>query len=403
MIWLELAFWVAASCVVYPYLLYPLFLAILARLRPRPLRLRRPAPRSASIVLAAHNEELAIDRRLTELTALLEATGFDGEILFVSDGSTDDTVAIARAHTKRFVRILELPERSGKAVALTRACAEAKYEIVVFADTRQTWAPDALELLLENFADPDVGAVSGDLIVVAGPGALGGVGLYWRHEKWLRRQESLAGSQVGVTGAISAVRRELFRPIPPGTLLDDVYWPLNVALQGKRVVHDARAMAYDRLPDKARDEFRRKVRTLAGNFQLATRLPAALLPWRSPVWIQFLSHKLLRLVVPWALLALLALSAVLPGWEYDVALVAQMLCYALGLAGMLPGVAARFKPASAAASFLVLNGAAWVAFWVWLTGREGQSWQKVNYDKARTLALTREAPRLARSSPGKVS
>src|SRR5207237_4710179 len=162
------------------------------------------------------------------------------------------------------------------------------------------------ERLLENFADPSVGAVSGDLHLETSPGVLAGVGLYWRFEKWLRCRESLVDSQVGVTGAIAAVRRELFRPVPAGTLLDDVYWPMQVAMQGYRVVHDARARAFDRLPDSPRDEFRRKVRTLAGNFQLAALLPASLSPWRNPVWVQWVSRKLLRLVAPWALLGLLA-------------------------------------------------------------------------------------------------
>jgi cellulose synthase/poly-beta-1,6-N-acetylglucosamine synthase-like glycosyltransferase len=373
----EIAFWTCVGCVLYPYVLYPALLAAWARLRPRPLRPRQPGPRSVSIVVAAHNEELGIDRRLAELTRLLEGSGLPGELILVSDGSTDATAALARAHTTKWVRVVELPQRVGKAAALTCGCAEARYEVLVFTDMRQSWAPDALERLLENFADPDVGAVSGDLVVVAGPGALAGVGLYWRFEKWLRRQESRAGSQVGVSGSISAVRRELFRPIPPSTILDDLYWPLAVALQGKRVVHDSRALAYDRLPERAGDEFRRKVRTLAGNFQLATRLPAALLPWRNPVWLPLLSRKLLRLAVPWALLALLALSLVLPGWPYRLALGLQLAGYAVGLFALVSGRGGRIG--AAAGSFLVLNAAAWSAFWVWLTGRAGRSWQKVSY------------------------
>jgi cellulose synthase/poly-beta-1,6-N-acetylglucosamine synthase-like glycosyltransferase len=206
------------------------------------------------------------------------------------------------------------------------------------------------------------------------------VGLYWSFEKWLRRQESRTGCQVGVTGAISAVRRELFRPIPPGTLLDDVYWPLQVALQGKRVIHDQRALAYDRLPECTHDEFRRKVRTLAGNFQLLTRLPQALVPLLSPVWFQFLSHKLLRLPVPWALLALLAASAMLPGWFYFSALLVQLAFYTLAILGLLSNGHLVGRIGTAAASFLVLNGAAWVAFWVWISGRAGQSWTKARYN-----------------------
>src|SRR5262249_54665110 len=187
------------------------------------------------------------------------------------------------------------------------------HDILVFADARQRWDPLALRMLLENFADPEVGAVSGDLVVESAPGVMGGVGLYWRYEKWLRKKESQIHSTTGVTGAICAVRRALFPGGPPGTLLDDVYWPLCVVMGGHRVVHDKRAVAYDRLPERARDEFRRKVRTLTGCFQIVTRLPQTLLPWRNPVWVQFVSHKLLRLAVPWALLAMLLGSAVLPG------------------------------------------------------------------------------------------
>src|SRR5207248_3992415 len=122
----------------------------------------------------------------------------------------------------------------------------------------------------------------------------------------------------------------------------DVYWPMQVALQGRRVVHDEQAHAYDRLPDRTRDEFRRKVRTLSGCLQLATRLPAVLAPWRNPVWLQFVSHKMLRLLAPWALLALLLTSAAAPGWFYHAAFACQAACYAAALLGLW-APAARFR------------------------------------------------------------
>jgi hypothetical protein len=186
---------------------------------------------------------------------------------------------------------------------------------------------------------------------------------------------------VSVTGCISAVRRELFPKLPAGTILDDVYWPLTVAMGGHRVVHEERAKALDRLPEKASDEFRRKVRTLAGNFQLMTRLPAVLLPWRNRLWWQFVSHRALRLVVPWALLAMLIVAAVLPGAFYRFAFWSQAGFYLVGLAGCWPVVAARSRLASGIASFLVLNAAAWVGFWVWMSGSAARSWGKVPYDR----------------------
>jgi cellulose synthase/poly-beta-1,6-N-acetylglucosamine synthase-like glycosyltransferase len=377
---LEACFWACLALAAYTYLGYPLLLAAVASVRKRSPRRAEGHRPSVSFVLAAHNEEATIGRRLEELTGLLELTGVKGEVIVVSDGSTDGTAVIAREHGKSgMVRVLERAERAGKAAALSEGCAAAANDILVFADARQTWAPTALAMLLENFADPDVGAVSGDLVVQSDPGVMAGVGLYWRYEKWLRKKESQVHSVVGVTGAIAAVRRSLFTPIPSGTLLDDVYWPLCVAMQGSRVVHEKRAVAYDRLPEKARDEFRRKVRTLSGNLQLLGRLPALLLPWRNPLWLQFLSHKLLRLVVPWALLGMLVASALLPGTFYRAALWAQVVGYLVGLAGLWRPVCAHFRPAAAAASLLVLNAAAFLAFWVWVSGRAGRSWAKVSY------------------------
>jgi cellulose synthase/poly-beta-1,6-N-acetylglucosamine synthase-like glycosyltransferase len=374
----EICFWLCAAAVAYAYFGYPAVLALLARLRPRPMRCTERLTCSVSVVVAAHNEEANIARRIDELNQLIQASGLRGEILVVSDGSTDATTSIARS-CEGPVRVLELAVRTGKAVALTEGCKAAANDLLVFADARQTWAPDALQRLVESFSDPAVGAVSGDLIVESAPGVLAGVGLYWRYEKWLRKAESRVHSMVSVTGAISAVRRELFRPIPPGTILDDMYWPLQVALQDFRVVHDPRAVAFDRLPERTRDEFRRKVRTLSGNFQLAGRLPAALLPWRNPVWLQLVSHKLLRLLVPWLLVALLALSACLSRPLYRAAFWLQVEFYLVGLAGLWRAVGARVRVASAAASLLVLNAAAWLAFWVWIAGRADRSWAKVSY------------------------
>jgi parallel beta-helix repeat protein len=279
--------------------------------------------------------------------------------------------------------VIDIPENVGKAEALNRGVAASQADVIVFADARQRWAPDALSVLLQNFADSGVGAVTGDLCLESAPGVIAGVGLYWRYEKAVRKLESRLHSTVGATGAISAVRRELFRPIPTGTILDDVYWPMRVVMGRHRVVHDGGAKAFDRLPECARDEFRRKIRTLGGNFQLVGRLPALLLPWRNPIWGQFVSHKLLRLAVPWLLIAMLCLSTMLDGRVYRAALGVQIAGYLLGIAGMHPGLARRVRVASAASSFLVLNAAAWSAFWVWAFGRAGHSWHKVTYASER--------------------
>jgi cellulose synthase/poly-beta-1,6-N-acetylglucosamine synthase-like glycosyltransferase len=214
---------------------------------------------------------------------------------------------------------------------------------------------------------------------------MAGFSIYWRFEKWLRQTESRFDSSVNVTGSICAVRRSLFRAIPDGTILDDVYWPLQVAMKGHRVIHDERAHAYDRLPIHVGDEFRRKVRTLCGNFQLLTRLPSALLPWRNPIWWQFVSHRPLRLLVPWALISLATSAVVLEEPVYQVALWLQVAFYLLAVAGMNTTVATRSAAASASAALLILNTAAWFAFWVWISGRTDRLWCKLTYEPAHSI------------------
>jgi poly-beta-1,6-N-acetyl-D-glucosamine synthase len=380
---LEWIFWLCCALVAYTYLFYPVLLVLLNALVGRQRQIG-PVQTSVSILVPVHNEEQNLARRLDELTRIIATTGMRGEIIVISDASTDGSVDIARQFAERGVRVLEMPQKQGKAAALNAGAAAATGELLIFADARQRWADDALARLVENFADPAVGAVSGDLMLESAPGVLAGVGMYWRFEKWLRKQESRLGSQVGVTGAISAVRRSLFRAIPPGTLLDDVYWPMHVVLQGYRVVHDERAKAFDRLPEDPRDEFRRKVRTLAGNFQLLTLLPAAAFwPWSNRVWWQWISHKLLRLAAPWALIGLFVSCFFLTNEGYTIFFWLQTAAYSLGVLGLIPPVGRNLKPLGAAASFLVLNAAAWLAFWVWITGRAGTSWHKVQYQNEK--------------------
>lgn len=391
----EVCFWLLVASVAYPYAIYPLLLLLAAQFQPRRTQPYRPVPSSFSLVIAAHNEGARIQRRLRELLTLVNASGHRGEVILVSDGSTDETVSLARPFVKEGLHILELPVRQGKAVALNRGCAAASHDILVFADVRQTWEPAALEQLLRHFADPEVGAVSGDLVLESSPGVMAAVGLYWRYEKWLRKLESRVHSTVGVTGAIAAVRRRLFPNIPEGTLLDDVYWPLQTVMLGYRVIHEDRARAHDRLPERPRDEFRRKVRTLCGNFQLMALLPGTLFPWRNPIWFQFLSHKLLRLAVPWALLGMLILSLLSSGSVYQFLFGTQVVCYLLAVWGLWMGARARLRIAEAAAAFLVLNSAAWLAFWVWISGQATQSWQKVAYQAISVTHGATERPTAA--------
>ena len=387
----EIAFWICAGLVIYAYAGYPLLLSVWARWARRPIRRRGPVPRSASFVLCAHNEEAKIEKRLEELTTLLHNAGVAGEVIVVSDGSTDATAERARDFCKNFPRAGAARSRvrpaSGQGGLFDKGLSVGH----VRDPHIRRHAPDMGSRRLDPAARAVCRSRRGRgnrrLMLQKTSNVLEGVGTYWRFEKWLRQQEGQIWSVVGATGAISAVRRHLFRPVPPGTILDDVCWPLHVALQGRRVVMEPEAKAFDRLPARATDEFWRKVRTLSGNLQLLTVLPAAFVPWRNPIWLQLVSHKMLRLAVPWLLLALLPLSLYADGRWYHFAFWCQVEAIVLGLLGLWTA-ASRSRLAAAAGSFLVLNGASWLAFWVWATGRTRRSWHKVKYDRGDSHAAT---------------
>jgi cellulose synthase/poly-beta-1,6-N-acetylglucosamine synthase-like glycosyltransferase len=338
---MKILFWLSIGMIAYVYAGYPLLLALWARVVRRDPR--KPALNtiarwpSISIVLAARNEA----SRLTERIENLLQIAYPGprEIIVVSDGSTDGTADVLR----RFghdVRVLEVPA-GGKPLALNAGVSAASGEILVFADARQRFAPDALMELVANFEVPTVGGVTGELVldvehqVETEAGVGDGVGLYWRYEKWLRRNESRVWSTLGATGAIYAMRRTLWRPLPANTLLDDVLAPMRAVLDGWRIVFEDRAKAYDRASSDAAAEWPRKVRTLAGNYQVLAQEPRLLLPLRNPVWLQYMSHKIGRLVVPWALVGAFLASAMLAmeSWVYMTAFGAQMMVYGLAVFG----------------------------------------------------------------------
>ena len=364
-------FWLAASVVGYSYLGYPLWLWLRSRWSPRPVRRGSDEP-SVSVVMVARNEEAVLGQKLENLLKL-DYPAEKLNVVVVSDGSSDGTVAVLREFERNpRVRTVVKAASQGKAAGLNDAIRVADGEVLLFTDARQQIEPQALGYLIENFADAEVGAASGELMLgEPGSGETGkGMGLYWRIEKKIRELESASGSVAGATGAIYCARRSLLEPLPEGTILDDVLLPMQVVRKGARVIFDSRARAWD-VPDLGGSrEFSRKVRTLSGNYQLLQLAPW-LLSSENGIRFEFVSHKLSRLVVPFALLALLVASMFLPEPMYRAALVAQLAFYALsllGLGGFKIGPLSRI--ADPARTFVVLNSAALVAFVNFVTGRK---------------------------------
>ncbi len=372
---IESLFWISIAAILYTYLGYPVAVWLLGCYRNPQIRKREITPR-VSVVIACHNEQGNIAARIRNL--------FESDyplnklqIVIVSDGSTDRTEEIARREGSDRVRVVGYKEQKGKAIALNVGVAHAAGEVIVFADARQSFETGAIKELVANLADPSVGAVSGELILDGSGGSVGeGVGLYWKYEKWIRRCESRAGSAIGATGAIYAIRRELWQTLPRNTILDDVYTPMRIALGGRRVVFDEKARALDRVVESAGREFARKARTLTGNYQLCQLIPRLLVP-NSALVFQFYSHKLMRLAAPIFFLLLLIANVILvaspsgsAGFIYQTALATQSLFYCGVLAGaFLLKRNRRVRLLSLAYVFSLMNAAALVGLFYFVVGK----------------------------------
>lgn len=362
---MHLLFWLSLSIVLYAYAGYTVILRLFAPKHPIQ---REGITPTVSVVIAAHNEERVLPAKIASLRALSYPKHLL-QVIIVSDGSTDQTDNLLMA-ARADVTPVFLKPAVGKAEALNQGVAQAMGEVLVFLDARQRIESDAIRELVSCLADPQVGAVSGELVLEGPDGApcSDALGIYWKIEKLTRKLESETGSVVGVTGAIYAMRRELYRPIPAGTLLDDVLIPMQIAYAGARVVFHSGAIARDRVFPEPGKEFSRKVRTLTGNYQLLRLAPWLLSP-RNPLLLRFISHKLLRLVVPLLLLMLLVSSATIRSPFFRLTLLTQLVFYAAALLGLLVPAARQLRAVSVAYTFTMLNVAAAKAFCNFLGGR----------------------------------
>ena len=376
----------AASVLIAAYVLigYPLLLGVWARYRARPVAKASIQPR-VTFVIAVFNGERYLAEKLRSVLAL-DYPRDRMQILVVSDGSTDETENIARDFATHGVELLVQP-RGGKPAALNFAVPHATGEILILTDVRQELAADSVAKLVESFADPRTGTVSGELLIrKGGSQEESDIGLYWRIESWIRDRLASIDSMFGATGPFYAIRRELYVPIPGDTLLDDMYLPLSAFRRGYRLVVDTRARAYD-YPTSRATEFQRKVRTLAGNYQILTVFPWLLGPGNR-MWFHFVSYKAGRLLLPWCLIGAGASSFFLPDSLRAAALAAQGLFYALAAVdGMLPASFPLKKLSSPARTFVTMMIAALRGLSVFFVpARSLWKVTSASSDKSRTAA-----------------
>ncbi len=350
-------FWISAAFVVYTYLIYPALIAILARVRNNPVliddRLKLP---SVTMIIIAYNEEDRIGAKL-ENCREIDYPAHLLDICVVSDGSTDGTNDIlGKDNDIRFIRDVD---NHGKPYQINKALETTESDIVVFSDVRQIYKIDSVKKLVRNFSDPGVGCVSGELVLSSGRAdSSANIGLYWKYEKMIRSAESRVDSTLGATGAIYAARRRILAPIPEDTILDDVAIPAQVLKQGYRVVFEPEAIAYDDASSKIRTEFRRKVRTLTGNFQLFAGNRWLLNPLKNRIFFQSLSHKGFRLIVPYALIVSAVTAGMASQTFYTVIFWIQIAIYISGSAALASRSLNQYRIFNFISLFISLNSAA---------------------------------------------
>jgi cellulose synthase/poly-beta-1,6-N-acetylglucosamine synthase-like glycosyltransferase len=374
----EVIFWLVVALLAYSYFVYPLGVGGFGRFA------RGPAPPAVApgaamptvaVVVAACNEERHIEVRIQNLLAL-DYPADRLAIYIGSDGSTDDTAARAARHASARVHVFAFGERRGKASVLNDLLDEVREEIVVFTDANTEFRADAVRILVRPFANPEIGAVSGELrLQAAGTGDRQETS-YWRLETALKRGESRLGGLLGANGAIYAVRRELYRALPPDTLVDDFTVVMNVTTQGRQAIFEPAALAFEEVPPGVDAAFDRRVRIGIGNYQAFFRHPQY---WSQGRWVRrftYVSHKVLRWFSPHLLIAALLASLALASCPlYATLFDLQIWGYTLLSAGMvlrrhgwLPGVART------PVFVFALNLAFLVAFCRYVTGGFSSQW-----------------------------
>jgi len=373
----EWIFWGSLLLLLYPYVGYPLCLAAFAAVT-KPGRDTPPsqAPAcSVSIIIAAHNEARHIAQKLHVLLNQDYSAGAL-EIIVASDGSSDDTVMLARAINDPRIRVLDLP-RQGKIATLNAALVQARHDILVFTDADNQWANDTLSKLLAPLADIRIGACAGNMTIPdPGQGLSLGDSLYRRYEAWLRKAENRAGCVVSADGALLALRRELVQKIPEH-VTDDFFLSTCAPSAGRRIAYVPDARVLDRGVDAYDKQLRRRQRlTVRALHSLSVRRPL-MNPLRHGFYaVALISHKVLRRLVPLLLAPILVSNFFL--WQqadfYRYALAAQLLAYGVGVIGLFDTRARLPKPFRLAGFLLVTLIGLSSGLWLFLRGHRYALW-----------------------------
>jgi poly-beta-1,6-N-acetyl-D-glucosamine synthase len=374
----EVIFYLCTLIIVYTYAVYPLLIFCLAGCRPKinSIALTKKIP-EVTVVIAVHNGEEYIKDKIESIYS--QSYPKDKlKIVFISDGSDDSTVSLIKQYPE--IRLLENNTRKGKAFALNKAVSAVDTQYIIFTDIRQRLSSNAISLLIQQLNNDSVGAVSGELVLGGADGnASKQIGLYWRYEKFIRKSESRYKSVPGVTGALYAIKKKDYRDLESDTILDDFEVPMNIMRQGKRIIFESNAIAYDRVSNNMAVEKQRKIRTLAGNYQSFIRNLWLFSPYKNPIFWQFISHKVLRLIVPYCLILLFFIPLLVENDFIQTLFFIQCIVYFLALFGPklnLPGVLGSIV--NFLNVFLQMQLFVVIALMVFMSGKLNVKWKQVH-------------------------
>ena len=375
---MQIIFWSALGLIVYPYLIYPLIMVCVGRIRPRPVHRSAWLP-SVTILIPAYNEVDCIGATIQNKLDL-NYPADKMQIIVISDGSTDGSDDMIAGFSDPRVMLLRREQREGKAAALNAAVRLAKGEIIVFSDANSMFAKNALQRLTENFSDPQVGYVTGTLAFGSDHGNTGGAGVdaYMQYENLLRRIETTAGSIIGVNGGVDAIRADLYVDTP-NRLITDFILPLTVIARKYRVIFDPTVLAYEQPNTALAAEFKMRVRVALRALQGLLYMRRLLHPLRYPqAAFCLLSHKVIRYLGFVFMLLALAANGVLASVDdtYRVLLALHLSAYGIALAGLLPFLPARLRRLTILPAYLVMSNAAFAVATVrFLRGDSMATWR----------------------------
>jgi cellulose synthase/poly-beta-1,6-N-acetylglucosamine synthase-like glycosyltransferase len=381
---LAVLLWTSLGLVAYVYLGYPLLIWLLARCfgrRELPPAATEPCP-TVSLLICALNEESCIAERV--LNGLDQDYPADRlQVVVASDGSTDRTAEIVREIALKFpgrVVLHDFSKRRGKATALNTVIPMLETELVVLSDANTCFDRHTVRNLARWFERPDIVAVCGQLLLRDPATGRNVDSVYWRYENFLKNCEAAVGALLGANGAVYALRRHEYVPIPADSIIDDFLIPLQMKLQtGGRLVYDAEAVAVEETPPEIADEFRRRVRIGAGGFQSLCRLWPLLLPSAGMTALAFLSHKVLRWVTPLFLVVALLANALLLGQQpvYRLLFALQVAFYTAAAIGhFVPGHSTAPRLLRLTTLFTSMNVALAFGFGRWLRGTQRPTWHR---------------------------